>query len=526
MICLDVKTFKLCNTTSTKPRNWASGLGKVEASNAGLSFRQGEIANDGCWSTTIEEVRKNRPNPLRAFRHNNFRLFWFGQLISLIGSWMQGLAGGWLILVLADPGLRAAVFSHGGDASAVAGAQPSATAEQAANFYSGLVNFASGLPVLILTLFAGVLVDKVNKRRLLLATQTIAMGCAAVLGFLVHTGRVSIAEVIVISGVLGLTMALDMPARQSFVVELVGREDLPSAVALNSSMFNSARAIGPAVAGYLLAAHVSLAACYFLNAASYLAVLLGMALMRGNGLGAPRIVPEAEKVNFLENLKQGIRYVRNDHTALNLTLLVGGFGLFAFSFNVLIPTFVKYTLLRGFPEAAQIKAFGTLETVRGCGALLGAITVAVLSRPRRQKTMLITGSLLASSLLIVFSLAHSIMVAYITMAIVSYGFVLCFATSNTLMQMSAPDELRGRVMSIYLLMFIGTGPLGSLLAGDLAQRFKAPHTILFFALLSLGICLFLSFRPGGLMHLKAAQATTSAESTPARPSPPLPTREA
>lgn len=449
--------------------------------------------------------KPKRLSPLRALKHYNFRLFWFGQLISLIGSWMQALAQGWLILVLADPVTRKAVFSHHGDAAAATHAHPSLAAEHAANYYSGLVNFANGIPILVLALFAGVLVDRLNKRRLLLSTQTVAMCCATAVGLLVKYNRITIHELLAIATVLGLSMALDMPTRQSFIVEMVGREDLPSAVALNSSMFNSARAIGPAVAGYLLAAHVSLADCFLLNGASYLAVLLGILLMRGKNLGAPKINPDKENRPFFETMKDGLRYVRKDHTALNLILLVGSFGLFGFSFNVLIPTFVKYTLLRGATEAAQIHAFGIMETVRGCGALLGAISVALLSSPKRQKGQLILGSLLATSVLVCFALARNIIMAYVTMAIVSSGFVLCFATSNTLLQMSVPDQLRGRVMSIYLLMFMGTGPIGSLMAGDLAAKWGAPLTILFFALVSLCSLLFLAFRPGGLMHLKPSQ---------------------
>jgi predicted MFS family arabinose efflux permease len=311
-------------------------------------------------------------------------------------------------------------------------------------------------------------------------------------------------------------MSLDMPTRQSFVPSLVPKPDLPSAVALNSSMFNAARALGPALSGYLLARHVSLADCFFLNAVSYIAVLIGIFMMRGDGLGDPP-PHEGPRENVFDNLRAGFHYVKNDHTALNLILLVGGFGTFAFSFNVLIPTFVKYTLLAHATEAAQIHAFGMLETIRGLGALVGAISVAVFASAGKQKFQLIAGSLIATLVLVVFAFARDMTVAYITMAIVSFGFVLCFATCNTLMQMTVPDDLRGRVMAIYMLMFIGTGPIGSLLAGFMAAREGAPHTILFFALISLAIAVYACFRPNGIRAIRTQGKPPAQQETCAEP---------
>lgn len=441
-------------------------------------------------------------NPFRALRHINFRLFWCGQLVSLIGAWMQGLAQGWLILVLSDDATRQAVFSHGGDAAAVVHSHVSPAAEHVANLNSGLVNFAGGIPILVLVLFAGVLADRVNKRRLLIVTQSVAMLIAALTGLLIQTQLITVTSLLLLALALGVNMAIDMPARQSLIPELVPREDVPSAVALNSSMFNSARALGPALAGYLLVRHVSLADCFYMNAASYLAVLAGLIAMRGPGLGSPKPTGEDES-KIIANIRAGLSYVKHDHTALNLIMLVGGFGLFAFSFNVLIPTFVKYTLLPHATEAAQIRSFGMLETIRGLGALAGAISVAVFATAGKQKVQLIVGSLLATVFLVVFAFARDMLVAYAMMAIVSFGFVLCFATANTLMQMTVPDNLRGRVMGIYMLMFIGTGPLGSLMAGALAARIGAPPTILFFAVVSLLIALYACFRPGGIRSIKS-----------------------
>ncbi len=441
-----------------------------------------------------------KPGAFRALRNRNFRIFWIGQLISLIGTWAQSLAQGWLIVLLVDP-VASQLLRHGG-AAAAQGSQSSAV-EAAANYYSGWVNFAGGLPIFLFTLLAGVVADRVDKRKLLLVTQSGLILCALGLGILAAEGIVQIWQVLFFAALSGLFAAFDMPTRQSFVAEMVGKKDLPSAVALNSSIFNAARALGPAVAGLLLAARVSIGAAFLGNAFLSLAVIVGLLMIRGHR--QPQTVGAAPADNTLRGVwastREGFRYVQETPTVRNLVILVGSFGLFAFSFNVLIPVFVKFTLLKDASDKAQVTAFGFLETVRGLGALGGALTVAVLGNPRRQRNMLITGSLMATILLIVFGFSRSIPVAYVTMTIVSYGFVLCFATSNTLMQIHVPDHLRGRVMSIYTLMFIGTIPFGSLFAGWLAKFIGAPKTIVICAVISLLTTLFVAFRKGGLRDM-------------------------
>ena len=443
-----------------------------------------------------------KPGAFRALQNRNFRIFWIGQLISLIGTWAQNLAQGWLIVILVDP-VASQLLRHGGAAAGAAqGGQP-ATVEAAANYYSGWVNFAGGLPIFLFTLLAGVVADRVDKRKLLLVTQSGLIFCALGLGVLAAEGIVQIWQVLFFAGLSGLFAAFDMPTRQSFVAEMVGKKDLPSAVALNSSIFNAARALGPAVAGLLLAARVSIGAAFLGNAFLSLAVIVGLLMIRGHR--QPETASATPADNTLRGVwastREGFRYVQETPTVRNLVILVGSFGLFAFSFNVLIPVFVKFTLLKGASDKAQVTAFGFMETVRGLGALGGALTVAVLGNPRRQRNMLITGSLLATVLLIVFGFSRSIPVAYVTMTIVSYGFVLCFATSNTLMQIHVPDHLRGRVMSIYTLMFIGTIPFGSLFAGWLAKFIGAPKTIVICAVISLLTTLFVAFRRGGLRDM-------------------------
>ncbi len=452
-----------------------------------------------------------KPGAFRALKNRNFRIFWTGQLISLIGTWAQNLAQGWLIVLLVDP--ASAHLLHTTGAAAGSGpSHPSAAIEAAANFYSGWVNFAGGLPIFLFTLLAGVVADRVDKRKMLLVTQSGLILCALGLGILASEGKVEIWHVLFFAGLSGLFAAFDMPTRQSFVAEIVKKEDVPSAIALNSSIFNAARALGPAVAGLLLAARVKIGVAFLGNAFLSLAVIVGLLLMR-----LPPRAPaagEAKADNTLRGVwnstREGFHYVLQTPTVRNLVILVGSFGTFAFSFNVLIPVFVRYTLLPNASDKVQVASFGFMETVRGVGALGGALTVALLGNPKRQRNMLLIGSLMATVVLVVFGLSRTLWLAYVAMTIVSYGFVLCFATSNTLMQLHVPNSLRGRVMSIYTLMFIGTIPFGSLFAGWLAKFIGAPPTIVLCAAISLVTTLVLIFRPGGLRDMDVTPNTPTA----------------
>jgi len=449
--------------------------------------------------------KPSNPGAFRALKSRNFRIFWTGQLISLIGTWAQSLAQGWLIVLLVDPVL-AHLLHATGTAAGAGPSHPSAAVEAAANFYSGWVNFAGGLPIFLFTLLAGVVADRVDKRKMLLVTQSGLILCALGLGILASEGKVEIWHVLFFAGLSGLFAAFDMPTRQSFVAEIVKKEDLPSAVALNSSVFNAARALGPAIAGLLLAARVKIGTAFLANAVLSLAVIIGLLLMRLPPKAAPADGVKADNTlrGVWNSTREGFQYVRQTPTVRNLVILVGSFGTFAFSFNVLIPVFVRYTLLPNASDQVQVASFGFMEMVRGVGALGGALTVALLGNPQRQRNMLLIGSLMATLVLVVFGLSRTLWLAYATMTIVSYGFVLCFATSNTLMQLHVPNALRGRVMSIYTLMFIGTIPFGSLFAGWLAKFIGAPSTIVLCAVISLLTTLVLIFRPGGLRDMDVA----------------------
>ena len=414
---------------------------------------------------------------------------------------MQNLAQSWLIVLLVDP-VSAGMLRHGGTAVGAGIHAASKQVEANANLYSGWVNFAGGAPIFVLTLFAGVLADKVSKRNLLLVTQSILVFTATALGLLCITGRVQIWHVIFFAALSGCVVSFDLVARQSFVVELVGKDDLASAISLNSSIFNGARAIGPGLAGLLLAAQLSIGVAFLANAGLTLFAVAALLLLR---LPAAAKKVEAESAKSREslwsNIREGFRYVRTSTTIMNLLIVVGTFGLFALSFNVLVPAFIKFTLLPNSDDAYQVKAFGVMETVRGVGALIGALTVAFLGSLERQKSMLIAGSVVSVVLLILFSWTRNLYVAYVIMSGTAFGFVVCFATCNTLIQSAVPNELRGRIMSIYSLMFIGTAPFGGIASGMLARMIGAPHTVFCLGLVSLIILGFVVLRRGGIRDL-------------------------
>ncbi|HEY3266101.1 MAG TPA: MFS transporter [Armatimonadota bacterium] len=388
-------------------------------------------------------------SPFAPLRHRNYRLFWAGQLVSVTGSWVQSVAQGWLIARLADPS-----GTHG---------------EAAAGWYLGLVGAAGTLPVLFGALFGGVVADRVEKRRLIMATQAVMMLCAFTLAALTFTHVVRIWHVMALAACLGTATAFDLPARQAFVVEMVGREDLSGAVALNSSLFNAARMVGPAITGALMAARVSLSVCFLLNGLSFLAVIFGLRQM---------VLPPTERVqmddNVLSTIMEGIGYARHNRSVRRILTFVAAFGTFAFSFNVLLPAFVRYYIVPGLPEGIQGRSYGLIESVRGVGALAGALTMASLARGGQQRKMLVAGAIGSSIGLVAFSLTRSVLSAYVVIMLVAYCFVCCFASCQTLIQMEVPNELRGRVMSLYVLLFTGLTPIGSLTAGSLARHYDAP----------------------------------------------------
>jgi MFS family permease len=358
----------------------------------------------------------------------NYRLFWIGQLISLTGTWMQRTAQDWLVIQL----------TH-------------------SPFDLGLVTAFQFLPITLLTLVGGVFIDRWPKHRLLLLTQSALLLQAAVFTTLVATGMIQIWHVYILAAVQGLINAIDNPTRQAFVPELVGRDRLVNAIALNSMLFNGARIVGPAVAG-LLIANLGIPPALFLNALSFIAVIGGLLLMDPRAFAAR---PTAASGRVGQRLLEGLRYVRHTPAVLLIMLLMGAIGTFGYNFSVVLP------LVAGFVLKTSAAGFGGLSAFLGLGSLVAAVATAYA----RQVTVrrLILGAATFSVLL--GGVAASTHFALTALLLVALGFagIIFTTTANTLLQLTVPDDLRGRVMSLYILLFAGTTPIGGFLIGTLSS---------------------------------------------------------
>lgn len=377
----------------------------------------------------LSSARQRGAITFAALRHHNYRLWFFGQMFSLMGTWMQSVAQGWVVYELTG-----------------------------SKFFLGLITFSGSIPTIFLMIPAGALADRVSKRSILLVTQTAMMLQAIVLATLALTGMLQAWHVAILAFFLGLANSFDAPTRQSLTVEMVeDRADLMSAIAMNSMMFNVARIVGPAVGGILLAL-LGPAWCFYLNALSFLAVLVALLRMR-----FPSDKPTLRAEPLGRQVLTGLRYIRGHVLVRTIIALVGFSSLFGFFYGVLLPAFAADTLQVG--EAG----LGYLQAAIGVGAIGGSLTVAALGRSRYKGIVLTAGSIIFPIAAIVFAHARSFPLALAGLAVAGFGFVTQNASSNTLVQSIVPDELRGRVMGVYTLMFFGTSPLASLMAGSLAQ---------------------------------------------------------
>ncbi len=389
----------------------------------------------------------------RALGHRNFRLYWTGQLISLIGTWMQSVAQGWLM--------------HRLTGSA---------------FMLGLLGFMQFLPVLVFSLWAGVVVDRIDKRRLLYATQGLALLQAAVLATVVTAGAVRPWMVLALATGFGIVNAFDLPARQSFLVELVGKEDLSNAIALNSAAFNAARVVGPAIAGVLVAA-IGEGGCFWINAVSYLAVLYCLALMNL----APR-AREGGAEAGRATLSEGVRYARSVGPIRNLLILLGLTAGLGFQYMILLPVYAR-TILRAGPGA-----YGLLVSAFGLGALLSAVRLTQSLDRWGLRRNLLLGLSTSGVGLAVFAWSRTLPLSLAMGFLAGFGLIVYVASTNTLLQLTTEDRFRGRVMSLYTLMFVGTAPIGALASGLIAQRYGAPVATSFSALVLLAGAIWVSYR--------------------------------
>lgn len=400
-----------------------------------------------------EASARRASDPLRAFRslrQRNFRLFWFGQMISLVGTFMQSIGQAWLVLQLTHNALQI-----------------------------GIVGALQALGLLLFSLFGGVFADRWPKRRILLVTQSLAMLQALALWRLIDTGAIQLWHLYILAALLGLTNSLDLPTRQAFVVEMVGREDLPNAVALNSSLANLTRIIGPSLGGVIIAIS-SVKSLFLLNGLSYVAVLLGLALIRPRELHItpqPQVEP-GKRTSVWHSLREGFAYIWATPTVALLIVVVGLVLLFGSNFNVILPLFATDVLRAGST------GFGFLSGAFSVGSLLAALWLAWSGRRPTARGVLVSAALFCL-LEAFFALSSNYPLSLALIASVGCAESAFAQFAFMLLQMVAPDHLRGRVMSVTILFFDGSVPLGYLLTGWLATRFGAPNALLICVALAL-----------------------------------------
>jgi MFS family permease len=381
-----------------------------------------------------------RPSKLhdtvRSLKHRNFQLFFSGQLISLVGTWMDTVAEAWLVYRLTGSSLLL-----------------------------GTVTFASQLPVLLISPFAGLVADRLNRRKIVITTQAASMIIAGVLSALTLSRHVTVRQVIILAALMGVVNAFDIPARQSFLVEMVGREDLMNAIALNSSMFNAARIIGPSIAGILVASFGE-GWCFFANSVSYIAVIAGLLLMK-----VPPRPRAVESASPFEHIAEGFRFVRHTGPIRALLLLVGLVSLVAMPYAVLMPVFAA-KILHG-----NARTLGILMTSAGLGALVGALLLASRRGVKGLARVVSIACAAFGVALILFSFSHRWILSALLLIPVGFSVMTQMGSTNTLIQSMVPDRLRGRTMAVYSMMFLGIAPFGALLSGWSADRIGAPHTL-------------------------------------------------
>ncbi len=402
----------------------------VQAIEADAVLRDGErIGAPPMGKRPGRTARPPLKQTFRALRNPNYRLFWIGQIVSMVGTWMQRVGQAWLVLRLTDSPLAL-----------------------------GIVTACQTLPVLLLALFGGVVADRVPKRRLLVITQLVMLAQATLLVALTATGAINLVSLSILAAVLGAATAMDNPTRQAFVKEMVGPDDVPNAVALNSIVMNTARLVGPALGGVTIAA-IGVAGCFTVNAVSFLAVIGGLLLMRPERFFEVASPPRGK---VLAQIGEGLRYsVRTPEIAL-VMLLMGVIGTFGYNFTVLLPLIAQYVLHAG-PVG-----FGALASAMAVGSLIAALGIAYSGRVT-QRTLL-TGAAGFSALLLCLALSNVWVVTIAVLVALGLFSIIFTATANSRLQIVTPPQLRGRVMSLYTMLFLGSTPIGSLVLGTLAEH--------------------------------------------------------
>lgn len=375
-------------------------------------------------------------NTFRALRYRNYRLFFWGQLVSLIGTWMQQTAMSWFVYEITN-----------------------------SKFLLGAVAAIGSAPMMLFSIWGGSLADLYPKRSILVATQTAQMICAFLLAAGVWLGFASATFIVIIAALNGIAMGFDMPARQSFTVEMTSREDLLNAISLNSSIVNGARVVGPSLAGLMINAF-GVAMCFFLNGLSFVAVIAGLMMMR-----LPPFERKIDVVSPAEHAWNGIAYSFQHPRVRTILLLFLAVGIFGWSYMVVMPAFARDVLGRG------ADGFGTLMAASGLGALVGALVVATFGHRITPRKIALGGVWLFATALFAFSFSRNFYLALAFLFVAGFGMLLFFSTTNTTLQTIVPDYMRGRVMGVWSLIFGAMIPLGSLEAGAVAHWWGTPFAL-------------------------------------------------
>ena len=400
-----------------------------------------------------------------SLRHRNFRLFLGGQFLSLCGTWIQQVAHGWLVLTLTDSAL-----------------------------VLGLVSTLGSLPILLFTLIGGVVADRVNKRKFVMILQSLMLLEALTLGILTAFGWITVPMIILLAVFFGTLTAFEVPTRQAFVVDVVGKEDLVNAIALNSSGFNLARVIGPTIAGVTIAT-VGIAACFFLNAASYVAVLAGLAAIK---LDPSEVRPEKREMRTA--LREGFAYVLGERWPRTLIFLTATMSIFGYSFMIMLPVLARDEL------GAGAAGYGLLLAGVGVGALAAALGLAAFARKLRQGRMALSSAAAMGLGLILLAMAPGLLTALVICVITGCAMAATGISTNTLLQRLSPDHLRGRVMGFYSFVALGMAPFGSLQGGWIAERFGVRASFALGGIISLSAVALVVFSFRRVARLTATKA--------------------
>lgn len=412
----------------------------------------------------FSKIKKFLNKNFHSLSYRDYRYFFFGQLVSLIGTWVQVMAQAWLVYTITNSPLKL-----------------------------GIVSAMQFLPAMLFSIFAGVLVDKVSKRKILIWTQVVSMIQALTLFVLVYTGVVTYWHIVLLAFILGCNNSIDMPARQSYVMELVGRDDVVNALGLNSAIFNTARIVGPAIAGILMTG-IGISWCFLINGISFIAVIICLLLITHKNETSK---VEKKYESLLSQVYDGLIYIYKTPLLLKTIAIILFITILSFNYNVLIPVFAKTTL--GLGE----KGFGVLLSSLGIGSLIGAISVSVLSSSEPKPRTLIVSSFFLGLSLFVLGMTRNIYYSSLLMVLCGISNLWFFTVANSLLQLNSRDQYRGRVMGVYTMAFAGATPVGNLIAGYVAEEagaaitFTSMGVIISFAMLTL---FFIRYRTIKSLH--------------------------